>query len=270
MNIIIEYIKALHRTLPVMNYQLYRERKEFFAKNNTRNFFDIPIFIISFNRLSYLENLITKLENMGYTNIKIIDNASSYPPLLEFYEKIPYKVFRLKENMGHMVFWKSELFNEYRKDLYVVTDPDILPLEDCPKDFMRVFYLYLKKYPKIKKAGFSLKIDDIPQNSKLYKEVMKWEKPYNLFHIPFTKACAADIDTTFALNLPDYLDVSRHFITAIRTNYPYQVKHIPWYVTENSKLTDEDLFYAAKRTNGFWDTVQGSKTDEAPSDSWVS
>ena len=65
MNIIIEYIKALHRTLPVMNYQLYRERKEFFAKNNTRNFFDIPIFIISFNRLSYLENLITKLENMG-------------------------------------------------------------------------------------------------------------------------------------------------------------------------------------------------------------
>lgn len=269
MNIWIEYFKSLHRTLPVVNFQLNKNRKAFFAKNASRNLFDVPIFIISFNRLSYLENLIGKLEDMGYTNIKIIDNASTYSPLLEFYDKTPYEVFRLKENMGHMVFWKSDLFNEYKEDLYVVTDPDILPLDNCPKDFMKVFYSYLKKYPRIKKAGFSLKIDDIPKNSKLYKEVMKWEKPYNLFRIPFSKACAADIDTTFALYLPDFLDVSRHFITAIRTNYPYQVKHVPWYVAENSKPTDEDLFFASKRTNGFWDTVRGSKTDEAPSDSWI-
>ncbi|MBT9776252.1 glycosyltransferase family 2 protein [Clostridium sp. MCC353] len=269
MKIWLEYAKSLHRTLPIANYSLYKKRREFFKKNDSRNFYDIPIFIISFNRLSYLERLIVKLESMGYTNIKIIDNASTYPPLLEFYDKTQYEVFRLKENMGHMVFWKNDLFNVYRKDLYVVTDPDILPIDDCPKDILKEFYLYLKRFPRIRKAGFSLKIDDIPENSKLYREVMKWEKPYNLFHIPFCKACAADVDTTFALYLPDFLDVSRHFITAVRTNYPYQSLHIPWYVTEDIEPTKEDLFYATRRINGFWDTVQGSKTDEAASDSWI-
>lgn len=269
MSIWIEYAKSLHRTLPIANYSLLKKRKEFFKKNDSRNFFDIPIFVISFNRLSYLEGLIAKLEDMGYTNIKIIDNASTYPPLLEFYNKTQYEVFRMEENMGQMAFWKNDVFKEFRNDLYVVTDPDVMLIDDCPQDFLKKFYVYLKKFPRVKKVGFSLKINDIPTNAKLYEEVMKWEKPYNLFHIPFCKACSADIDTTFALYLPDFLDVSRHFITAIRMDWPYQVKHLPWYVTENAKLTEEDLFYASKRTNGFWDMVQGTKTDEAPSDSWI-
>lgn len=269
MNVWIEYAKALHRILPVLNYSLYKKRKKFFLRNDSRNFYDIPIFIVSFNRLSHLEKLIERLESMGYTNIKIIDNASTYLPLLEFYNKTPYEVFRMEENMGHMVFWKSNLFDEYRKDLYVLTDPDVFPIENCPKDFLEKFYMYLKNFPRIKKVGFSLKIDDIPKDAKLYNDIIKWEKPYNLFHIPFCQACASDIDTTFALYLPDYLDISRHFITAIRTNYPYQARHMPWYVRVNSVPTDEDIFYVKNRTNGFWDTVQGSKTDEAPSDSWI-
>ena len=47
----------------------------------------IPIVINNFNRLGYLKRLIASLESRGYKNIHIIDNNSTYPPLLEYYEK---------------------------------------------------------------------------------------------------------------------------------------------------------------------------------------
>lgn len=58
---------------------------------------DIPIIINNFNRVTTLSKLITTLEVRGYKNIYIIDNASTYKPLLKYYEDTPYKVFRLKK-----------------------------------------------------------------------------------------------------------------------------------------------------------------------------
>ena len=41
----------------------------------------IPIIINSFNRLTTLKQLISSLEQRGLTNIYILDNNSTYPPL---------------------------------------------------------------------------------------------------------------------------------------------------------------------------------------------
>lgn len=267
MNLYLEYLKSFHRLSKYLNRSFIQKRKKFFSAHDGIDFKKIPIFVISYNRLSYLEGLIGRLENMGYTNIKIIDNASTYPPLLEYYNKTQYEVFRLKKNYGHMVFWKVKGFKKYRNDLYVVTDPDVLPVMECPDNFMEEFYLTIKKYPRIKKAGFSLKIDDIPEEAPLYKDVLKWEKAYNFFKIPFKNAYSADIDTTFALYIPDYLDVSRHFITAVRLGAPFQCRHLPWYKVA-SDVTEEDVFYSEHRTNGFWDSASGSRTEEGAESDW--
>ena len=80
-------------------------------KNGLKN---IPVFLISFNRLSYLESMIKRLEQMNVKNIHIIDNASTYPPLLEYYKSIPYEVFYMKSNEGQMVFWKNSIFDEQK------------------------------------------------------------------------------------------------------------------------------------------------------------
>ena len=261
MSFFIEYAKSFHRLLGIFDKQLLQQRKEFFAEHENYNFIDVPIFIISYNRLSYLKSIIQQLSDRGFNNINIIDNASTYPPLLEYYDTLSYKIFRLKENGGHMVFWENDIFKEYRNDLYVVTDPDISILEECPDDFLRVFFKLLKKYPRLKKVGFSLRIDDIPHDASLYEQVTKWEKMYTKFKIPNKNAFTADIDTTFALYLPDYLDCSRHFITAVRTGYPYQVRHLPWY-KKSDDITDEDIYYSNHRTNGFWDETHGDFTSE--------
>ena len=61
--------------------------KKYLSKPNL-----IPVYIISFNRLKYLKQSIEWLESNGHRNIVIIDNNSSYKPLLEFYNHVPYKV----------------------------------------------------------------------------------------------------------------------------------------------------------------------------------
>src|SRR5437016_2259980 len=81
------------------------KRKFLFSDNNNfnteKNSKQIPIIINNRNRVTYLLQLISWLEKSGYNNIYIIDNNSKYPPLLEYYSKTKYPVFRLKENAGH-------------------------------------------------------------------------------------------------------------------------------------------------------------------------
>ena len=267
MNIYYEYLKSFHRLTGIIDQEIKQRRTDFFRSHNNIDFYNVPIFIISFNRLSYLENTISWLERKGYRNIKIIDNASTYPPLIEYYDKTPYEVFRLTKNQGHMVFWENEIFAKYREDLYAVTDPDVYPVEECPSDFVEVFYKLLMKYPRIKKAGFSLKIDDIPKDAPMYTEVNKWERAYNFFKVPGKELYTADIDTTFALYIPDELDISRRFHVAVRTGYPYQLRHLPWYKMPGD-VTAEDIYYSEHRTNGFWDSTTGTRTGEGSDSDW--
>lgn len=207
---------------------------------------EIPIYIISFNRLDCLKQLVFFLESHGYNNINIIDNNSSYPPLLDYLHSCPYPVNYLKENLGHLAFWRCNLFDEViKKSLYVVTDPDILPINECPEDFLKVFYDILCKYPMITKVGFSLKLDDLPEHYELRDAVIEWERRFYTKQIgsvpcPYFKSY---IDTTFALYGPQKKSpVEYQFYEAIRVGFPYEARHLPWY-KDTEVSSEEDLFY---------------------------
>lgn len=211
-----------------------------------RNFFSIPIYIISYNRLEYLRQIINWLEHYGYNNITIIDNASSYEPLLKFYETCGHEVIRMDKNYGHKVFYTSRRFFWKRLfSFYVLTDPDLAPVEGCPADFVEQFMKVMMKYPRYYKAGFSLKIDDIPDGYYLKHEVVAWESQF--YEEPLDSSghsyqiYKAILDTTFALNSPEiYHCVPLLRLKAVRTGAPYQLRHLPWYVTQRS---DEEENY---------------------------
>lgn len=209
---------------------------------NPKNFKTVPVFINNYNRLSTLKQLIGALENRGYDNIHILDNQSTYPPLLEFYKKTDYKIHFLKKNYGSKAFWKSSLWLRYVHTYFVLTDADVVPVEECPDDFISHFYSLLKKYPKAHKVGFSLKIDDLPNHFKNKNEVIQWEQKHydktiekNVFIAP--------IDTTLALYRPFSKAGKRGGSTLIlRTEFPYQAKHLPWYV-DSKNLEEEEQYY---------------------------
>lgn len=209
-----------------------------------RDYKKIPTIIISFNQLLYLKQLVLFLQQHNYKNIVIIDNNSTYKPLLEYFDSIEKTVtiHRLNQNYGHLVFWKvKELYTKYSKGYYAVTDADINPVSECPEDFLLYFKKTLDKSFKVTKVGFSLKIDDLPDSNLHKAKIIEWESKFWRRRNE-NGDFDAGIDTTFALYRPKYEYNLELFLLGCRTNSPYTARHGGWYIDTNN-LTEEQAFY---------------------------
>jgi len=215
-----------------------------------------PIFIISFNRLSCLKQQIERFYELGqFDNLIIIDNCSTYLPLLEYYETIKESIIIIKcdKNYGHNVLREKpfyggnpEFVRKFRMNYkpYAYTDCDILPDEKCPKDFMKLFKEILQKYKSISKVGFSLKLVGIPDTLKSKQKVIRWESEFwkkpikddDLGVILYE----APIDTTFSVQRPG--TPPGWYSRCLRVGYPYTAKHLAWYV-DSENLSAEDKNY---------------------------
>lgn len=230
-----------HRLSGVLKRKMRGEKS---AEVNPKN---IPVVINNRNRLTYLLELIAWLEKAGMKNIIILDNDSTYPPLLDFYSKTNYRVIKLGANVGHLALWKSDFYKEIAHRYYIYTDPDVVPVEDCPLDVAEFMLKQLDKYGSIEKIGIGLKIDDLPDHYEGKKRVLEWEGKY------WTKKVAdsvfdAEVDTTFALYRP-FTNGVKWVAPAYRTGPPYVARHLPWY--ENSDDPgEENIFYAKNVRQG--------------------
>ena len=136
---------------------------------------EIPIIINSFNRLTTLKRLISSLEQRGYTNIYILDNCSTYPPLVEWLKEVPYEVIHLPNNLGFKALWKHKPSRKrFCGDYYIYTDADVELDSNCPDDIVeRMFYLLHERYPYAFKIGPSIRIDDLPDCYDRKQEVIE-------------------------------------------------------------------------------------------------
>ena len=210
---------------------------------NVNIYHDVPVFIVCRDRLAPLQQLVEWLERTGHTNIVLVDNASTYPPLLEFLESCPHHVVSLPENVGHLAVWTKSLQTQFvSKTLpgfYVVSDCDVVPDERCPGDVTKRLYSILREHPNMDKAGLGLKIDDLPDCFQFKREVIDWESQF--WETPLEPdVYDAPIDTTFALYRPG---TTHHSIfRSIRTGGLYTARHLPWY-QNSANLTVEELYY---------------------------
>lgn len=203
------------------------------------NFRKIPIIINNYNRYTMLKSLIDFLQDRGYFNILIIDNNSTYPELLAYYKQTNLSVIKLRHNIGCYSLWRTSIWNQFSSDYYVYSDPDVLPTDNCPENFVEIFFNHLAGFPSIGKAGFGLKINDIPdcfglKNDVLMHESNFWKKPLGngLYFAP--------IDTTFALYRPGC--GGGHWVPSLRTDSPLLARHLPWYL-DSANLDYENRYY---------------------------
>ena len=222
---------------------VYKWMLELIVPSGITDHHEIPIIINNFNRLETLKKLINSLEIRGYHNIYIIDNLSTYPPLLEYYKTCKYNLIRLEQNLGMNALWLSGVYRKFKNDFFVYTDSDIVPVDECPADFLDFFLQTLKKYRFASKVGFSLKIDDIPDHYAHKNEVIGFEEHF--FHDYCREGILywAPIDTTFALYRPrTKRKHANGCIEMYRTAYPYQAYHLPWY-TDSINPDEETRYY---------------------------
>jgi hypothetical protein len=199
----------------------------------------VPIFINCRDRLQPLIALLNYLERAGQDRIYLLDNDSAYPPLLEYLSDTPHRVIRLGRNLGRLALWDANVLAELSiTGRFVFSDPDVVPVAECPRDAIEYFAEILDAYPDRAKAGFGLKIDDLPDRYRFKNEVVVWESQFWEQRLA-ARLYDAPIDTTFAL----YQRPTQHEIDrSIRTGYPYVARHTPWYLDDRS-LPDDEAFY---------------------------
>lgn len=217
-----------------------------------KDYHEVPIVINNFNRYDKLLRLIGGLESRDYRNIWIIDNGSTYPPLLEWYRTCPYKVILLHENIGHLSIFETGLYKKFWSTWYVYTDSDLEIDPNCPDDFMEKFIKMREKYPKAVKAGFSLRIDNLPDCYDKKKEVIEWESQFWKDEIE-PGVYNAPIDTTFAVYKPWFKGGLVDFRNMhLRLGPPYSMMHLPWYM-DSANPSEEDVWYLSSvKTSTFW------------------
>ena len=236
--------KIYNRSIAIRNYIL-----GLFVKKP--QYKEIPIIINNRNRYTFLKEQIDWFQARGYKNIIILDNASTYPPLLEYYASLNCKIIFLQKNLGYKALELTDLYKKIRKTYFVYTDPDVVPIDECPDNFMEKFLSLLDKYPLVQKVGFSLKIDDLPDEYEKKEDVIAWEQEFweqKIDDISYL----APIDTTFALHRP-FARISKSGSNKmIRTAYPYTARHLPWYFSVDNP-SEEDQYYKDHATiGGHW------------------
>jgi hypothetical protein len=197
----------------------------------------ITVVINNRNLLSWPKAMVEKIQSYSsLEDILIIDNDSSYEPLLEWYDTLNIKVLKIP-NIGHTSPWIPEINAFIKTESYVVTDPD-LDLSETPIDTLTHLDNCLKEYPFLEKIGLGLDIKSVPLESPFYAHVNSHEKKFWNLPLINNKFRIAPIDTTFAIYNKKIMN--EYKITGARMNYPYVAKHIPWNLVERS---DEFNYY---------------------------
>lgn len=210
------------------------------------------------NRLTSTKALVEWLIRAGTQTIIILDNESTYPPLLEYYynvlESQNAATVILQGNLGPWSFWEQGLFRT-QSTPYIVTDADTVPSECCPTDLIQKMQSVLLGNPACGKVGPGLRLDNIPDLSREFitngdgkgwaGEGVFWKSRHS------SGAFNAPIDTTFAM-----YSAYSPWIPAdwrnLRLDLPYVVEHAPWYV---SKPFSEEEQYYRDHVNHNWSHV---------------
>ena len=187
--------------------------------------------------------------------IYIIDNASTYQPLVDWYKNEvsqlkSVELIRHPNNSGFNVWTKYvDIFPEE----YVITDPDLLFNPEMPTNVTSILSDIGKRFDT-KIVGLALDISDY-QNFTDAKcsgfSIYEFEKPYwsNKVQSEPYEIYAAKIDTTFALHSKSrprsYLRVAGRFTC----------KNIPWYRRDKSPLPipiEEKAAYLKNNICSYW------------------
>lgn len=228
----------------------------------------IPIFIISFNRLEVLKAAISSFKKLSPEPAIIIHDASStYKPLLDYLdelESLGTTIFRNQPSINsasglNKLSYTIELyFSNHRPTYYVVTDPDIAFDVEVPPDCLDIYRHLLELHPDIEVAGPMLRIDDLPDHYPLKDVVIHrhGQKFHNQKHYKTRyrdkeiSFIFAPIDTTFGMYRPGFK--FRRLCSGVRVSEPYWARHLDWYINPNDLMPDQAEYLRTASKVSHW------------------
>ena len=242
--VVMNEIISTNNLAPLNKLHRYIEEKSLLNvdENDEAACFNIPIFINARDRVGVMKQQIDWLLDAGYTNIIILDNNSTYPPLLDYYRSLNgnerIKTVGMNQNLGFKAIWKSGILELLDiRTPYVYTDPDLVPIDSCPKNVVQRLLKILKKNPLVKKVGLGMVYDDITFYDKEHWQNI--EQHYYDFTDVAKDLYYIQVDTTFAL----YVNCRHYNLRfSMRTLGDLMARHLPWYFDYNNLPEDEQYY----------------------------
>lgn len=219
----------------------------------------IPVYVNTFNRLATTRKLCEQIAALDNAVPIIVDNASTWEPLLDWYQHCSFEVRRLTENYGHHAPWKAGVVSRPNDGFYCVTDCD-LDLEGVPADLMAVLKRPLTSWqnPPVK-SGVALRIDDLPP---WQTQVKEWESRFWRQRIEGFYYLAP-IDTTLAMyrtGTPPRIATKVAGIRSVRAAGDYTSRHVPWYLDPTNLDEENANYFATANDSNSWRPDGGKLT----------
>ena len=214
----------------------------------------LPVFIIVRDRLGSLLSTIDSIQkqNRIMPIFTILDNGSTYKPLLDFLKTLEESGVRVIRNEGDWLAPLAELTKKVEEPFYAVTDPDI---ELGSKN---TIIACIEMFGKVEAycVGPGLRLTNLHDNPytreqvELQKKQFEW-KPrfsFNTASMGEIACIQAPIDTTFAIyrSGPSFQRLQRN---SYRLLSPYEAKHLSWYLDPTHLPPDEEWYLAHANAN---------------------
>ena len=196
-----------------------------------------PIYLTNMNRLSTTKKMVESLFALnGNAKINIIDNASTYPPLLEWYKEIEkdVNIIRQETNLGCWTFFYSGHSSRCEEEFYVYSDADLELNPNMPYNWQEILMDYHKRWNR--KASLVLRLDDVPEGEMkkniVHHQAVCWNptEEENVWH--------GVTDMTFSFDAKS----AGYRYDSVRIGGDFACRHIPWYIDFNN-ISEEEKYY---------------------------
>ena len=200
----------------------------------------IPVYIPTFNNPTYTNNFINQLERLNLSMITVVDNASTYPPMVKLLHEISskYELIRLNENRGPHLLIRDLNYYEKLPNYFILSDPDIEISRNIPEDFVKTLIEVSEEF-KIGKVGLALAIPNEEELLEKFiyldgekRSLIEWEEQFWENEVGKTShgdsIFLTTLDTTFALYNKKYFNLEDRY-KSLRIGGRYTSKHLGSY-----------------------------------------
>ncbi len=215
-----------------------------------------PVFINSFEQLTYLRDSVDWFLANGFTNITVMDQGSTYPPLLDYLASSAFpsmgRVLRFRNIGPRRAVRRAAAMTGFDRP-FIFTDPDLELPSPPHADFLNRLIFLGRRY-NVAKVGLALDINGSRVNGSLPTGRFTVRSYYRrFFRNPLQKdVYNVGVDTTFFVYVPkiepnpgDILR-SQPRIPAIRVGGSgFVAQHRPW-LYDNGMPEEEEAHYRAR------------------------
>jgi hypothetical protein len=217
---------------------------------------DIPLIIVNYNQLTYVRNLANWWRWYSDGDLYVLDNASTYQPLLDYYfQDKELHVQRCLENKAPenlRAFLDSFVHERY--PYYVISDADVSPHPATPPNFLEVLKHAITDMG-FHHAGFGLISSDLPAWSIDRVNTLRNEASMHTEPVTVTyegqqyQGFKAPIDTTFAMftieNGGWYAPMKiEDWTSSLRI---FDAFHLPWYLDGDRINVEMDNYFRSAK-----------------------